>query len=136
MGTQSDNIPRGTPEGTLARILVVLLLLVLALPVFYLGLLTLIAFLRSVQTDPSWPILWTVIPLLVVFLVVLNALGTLLSFRHALITVATLVLFYLGWTLSIYPFPGILPFPFYWVQVPMSAILGFNLLWTISSRIP
>ena len=42
-------------------------------------------------------------------LVVLNAVGTILSFRHGLILAVTLPVPYLAWAFSINPFPGSVP---------------------------
>ena len=134
METQLRNAPIRTRtfEGTLARIAVVLLLVLLALPVFYLGILgiyTLFLLDDTVSVSPN-AVLLTLAPVFVV----LSALGTLLSFRHALMTVAALAVFYLGWAFTIYPFPGLLPSPlFRWDQVTMFAILCLNLAWIVWS---
>lgn len=114
--------------GTLVRIAVVSLLVLLALPVFYLGIFGIYA-LFLLPVSPH-----SVLLILAPVLVVLSAFGTLLSFRHALMTVAALAAFYLDWAFSIYPFPDLLPDPFsYWARVTMFAILGLNLAWIVWS---
>ena len=128
METPLRNAPTRTRtlEGTLARIAVVLLLVLLALPVFYLGILGIYTLFRLDDAVSPNLVLITLAPVFVV----LSALGTLLSFRHALMTVAALAVFYLGWAFTIYPFPGLLPSPlFRWDQVTMVAILCLNLAW-------
>ena len=132
METQLRNAPIRTRtfDGTLARIAVVLLLVLLALPVFYLGILGIYALFRlgdAVSVSPN-----SVLLTLAHIFVVLSPLGTLLSFRHALMTVAALAVFYLGWAFTIYPFPGLLPSPlFYWGRVIMFAILCLHLAWIV-----
>lgn len=133
MENQLRNAPirTRTLEGTLARIAVVSLLVLLALPVFYMGLLGIYSLF--LVADAVWPnlVLVILIILMPVF-VVLSALGTLLSFRYVPMTVAALAMFYLAWAFTIYPFPGLLPSPpFYWHQVPMFAILCLNLAWIV-----
>lgn len=115
-----------TFDGTLARNAVVLLLTLLALPVFYLGIFGIYA-LFSLSVSPH-SVLLTLPPVLAV----LSALGTLLSFRFVPLTVAALAAFYLGWAFSIYPFPDLLPDPFFfWVRVTMIAMLCLNLAWIV-----
>lgn len=117
-----------TFDGTLARIAVVLLLVLLALPVFYLGTFGIYALFVPAGSPHS------VLLILAPILVVLSAFGTFLSFRHALMTVVALAAFYLGWAFSIYPFPDLLPDPFsYWARVTMFTILGLNLAWIVWS---
>ncbi len=134
MENQLRNAPirTRTLEGTLARIGVVSLLVLLALPVFYLGLLGIYAlFWLGDAISPSSVLLSVPIILTPVF-VVLSALGTLLSFRYVPMTVAALAVFYLGWAFTIYPFPDLLPSPlFYWDQVTMFVILCLNLAWIV-----
>ena len=130
MDTPLRNAPTRTRtlEGTLARIAVVLLLVLLALPVFYLGILGIYTLFRIDDAVSPNLVLITLAPVFVV----LSALGTLLSFRHALMTVVALTVFYLGWAFAIYPFPGFLPSPFfYWGRVTMFAILCLNLAWIV-----
>lgn len=117
-----------TFNGTLARIAVALLLMLLALPVFYLGIFGIYA-LFLLPVSPH-----SVLLILVPVLVALSAVGTLLSFRHALMTVVALAAFYLDWAFSIYPFPDLLPDPFsYCARATMFAILGLNLAWIVWS---
>ena len=130
METDLRNAPirTRTLEGTLARIAVVSLLVLLALPVFYLGLLGIYSLF--LLADAVWP--YAVLPILAPVFVVLSALGTLLSFRYVPMTVAALAVFYLGWAFTIYPFDDLLPSPlFYWAQVTMFAILCLNLAWMV-----
>ena len=130
METDLRNAPirTRTLEGTLARIAVVLLLALLALPVFYLGILGIYALFLIADAASPYAVLVTLSPVFVV----LSALGTLLSFRHALMTVAALAVFYLGWVFTIYPFPDLLPDPLsHWGQVTMFAILCLNLAWMV-----
>ena len=82
MGTQIQNSPSKSLKGTLARIVVALLLVLLALPVFYLGILGIYSlFWISFAITPSV----VVVSLAPVF-ILLSAFGTLLSFRCALMT--------------------------------------------------
>ena len=130
METRLRNAPIRTRtfDGTLARIAVVLLLVLLTLPVFYLGIFGIYALFR-LSVSPNLVLL-----ILAPVLVVLSAFGTFLSFRHALMTVVALAVFYLDWAFSIYPFPDLLPDPFsYWARVAMFAILGLNLAWMVWS---
>lgn len=130
METDLRNAPirTRTLEGTLARIAVVSLLVLLALPVFYLGILGIYALFLI--DDVVWP--YAVLLTLAPVFVVLSALGTLLSFRYVPMTVAALAVFYLGWAFTIYPFDDLLPSPlFYWAQVTMFAILCLNLAWMV-----
>lgn len=134
MENQLRNAPfrTSTLEGTLARIGVVSLLVLLALPVFYLGLLGIYALVWLGDAISPSSVLLSALIILVPVFVVLSALGTLLSFRYVPMTVAALAIFYLGWAFTIYPFPGLLPtLPFYWYQVTMFAILCLNLAWIV-----
>ncbi|MDE2785425.1 MAG: hypothetical protein OXL37_02050 [Chloroflexota bacterium] len=118
-----------TFDGTLVRIAVVLLLMLLALPVFYLGLLGIYTLFWPAVSPHS------VVLILPPVLVVLSAFGTLLSFRYVPLTAGALAAFYLGWAFGIYPFPDLLPDPFfYWARVTMIAMLGLNLAWIVWSH--
>ena len=130
MGTQLQNALSRTLKGTLARMMVALLLVLLALPVFYLGILGMYAlFWQGHAIAPSL-VLITLAPVFVV----LSAFGTLLSFRHALMIAGALAVFYFGWAFTLYPFPGLLPNSFfYWARVIMFAILCLNLAWIVWS---
>ena len=134
METQLRNAPirTRTLEGTLARIVVMSLLVLLALPVFYLGIFVIyFLFWPGDAVSPSSALHSALLILTPVF-VVLSALGTLLSFRYVPMTVAALAVFYLGWAFTIYPFDDLLPSPlFYWAQVTMFAILCLNLAWIV-----
>ena len=127
--TRLRNAPIRTRNfaGTLARIVVVLLLVLLALPVFYLGIFGIYALFR-IAVSPHLVVL-----ILPPVLVVLSAFGTLLSFRYVPLTAGALAAFYLGWAFSIYPFPDLLPYPFffYWAKVIMIAMLCLNLAWIV-----
>ena len=130
MGTQIQNSLPWTLKGMLARIMVALLLVLLALPVFYHGILGMYAlFLNGFTFEPTLVLL-----ALVPVLVVLNAVGTLLSFRHALILAGALGVSYPGWAFTAYPIPGLMPNSFiYWSWAIMFAILCLNLAWIVWS---
>lgn len=98
----------------------------LALPVLYLGL---VGIVGALLIDLSgWPILvmWT----LPSFLILSSACGTLLSFRHALMTAVALAVFYVAWALTVYPFSimsnNLIVFS---ARLAMVAVLGVNLVW-------
>ncbi len=138
MGTQLQNAPDRAANNTAARIVVALLLLLSAVPVFYLGILGFYALFwldhsngpGIVQSIFSPLLLFNFSPLLVVF----SAFGTLLSFRCALMTAGALAVFYLGWAFTLYPFTGLLPNSFIYVAwVTMFAILCLNLTWIVWS---
>ena len=130
MGTQIQNSLPWTLKGMLARIMVALLLVLLALPVFYHGILGMYAlFWNGFTFEPTLVLL-----ALVLVLVVLNALGTLLSFRHALVLAGALVVSYPGWAFTAYPLPGLLPNSLiHWSWAIMFAILYLNLAWIVWS---
>ena len=130
MGTQIQNSLPWTLKGMLARIMVALLLVLLALPVFYHGILgRYVLFWNGFTFEPTLVLL-----ALVPVLVVLNAVGTLLSFRHALILAGALVVSYPGWAFTAYPLPGLMPNSFiYWSWAIMFAILCLNLAWIVWS---
>ena len=95
MGTQIQNSPSKSLKGTLARIMVALLLVLLALPVFYLGILGIyslfwkgfaITCCDTCSVECGWN-----------------------KFRHALVLAGALAVFYLGWAFIVYPFSGLLP---------------------------
>ena len=136
MGTQIQNSLSKSLKGTLARIMVALLLVLLALPVFYLGILGIYSlFWIGFAITP-----YVVIILAPVF-ILLNAFGTLLSFRHALVLAGALVVSYPGWAFTAYPIPGLMPNSFiywswaimYWSWAIMFAILCLNLAWIVWS---
>ena len=130
MGTQLQNAPAGAANNTAARIMVALLLLLSALPVFYLGILGWYALFWLDHTFSQGSTLFTLSPVLVV----LSAVGTLLSFRSALMTAGALAVFYLGWAFTLYPFTGLLPNSFVYVGwATMFAILCLNLVWIVWS---
>ncbi len=125
MGTQIQNSLPWTLKGMLARIMVALLLVLLALPVFYLGILGIYSLLWK-----GFAITPYVVTTLAPVFILLCAFGTLLSFRCALMTAGALTVFYLGWAFIVYPFSGLLPNSFiYWSWAIMFAILCLNLAW-------
>ena len=121
-----------TLKVTPARIVVALLLALLALPVVYLGILAIYLLFRIDDAVALYVALYLVPSILAPVFAVLSALGTLLSFRSALITAAALSVFYLGWAFTLYPFPGLLPSSFfYWARVTMLAMMCLNLAWIV-----
>ena len=115
------------PKGTRARITVASLLVLLALPVVYLGIWGISALFYAISLN-------SVLFILTPAFVILSAFGTLLSFRYALMTAAALAVFYLGWAVTVFPFSGLLPnLSFFWVQVTMFAVLCLNLAWIVWS---
>ena len=123
-----DPVSRGTAARTVSIIIATLLLLA-ALPVFYLGSYGIYAVFRLGELNGMGPIPWTV----AAALVVLNALGALFSFRHVPLFLASLLVFYLGWAFSVYPYSGLLPFGFGWVTFAFVVITGLNALWMLWS---
>ena len=130
MGTQIQNSLFWSLKGTVARVLVALLLVLLALPVLYHGILGMYALFWNGFTFEPTLVLLALVPVLVV----LNAFGTLLSFRHALILAGALVVSYPGWAFTAYPIPGLMPNSFiHWSWAIMFAILCLNLVWIVWS---
>ena len=130
MGTQLQNSLPWALKGMLARIMVALLLMLLALPVFYHGILGMYSLFWNGFTLEPTLVLLALVPVLVV----LNAFGTLLSFRHALVLAGALVVSYPGWAFTAYPLPGLMPNSFiYWSWAIMFAILCLNLAWIVWS---
>ena len=130
MGTQLQNSLPWSLKGMLARIMVALLLVLLALPVFYHGILGMYSLFWNGFTFEPTLVLLALVPVLVV----LNAFGTLLSFRHALVLAGALVVSYPGWAFTAYPLPGLMPNSFiYWSWAIMFAILCLNLAWIVWS---
>ena len=130
MGTQLQNSLPWSLKGMLARIMVALLLVLLALPVFYHGILGMYSLFWNGFTLEPTLVLLALVPVLVV----LNAFGTLLSFRHALVLAGALVVSYPGWAFTAYPIPGLMPNSFiYWSWAIMFAILCLNLAWIVWS---
>lgn len=131
MGTQQQTGPSKIFKGTLARIIVASLLVVLAWPVIYMGILGTYALLWVGAAVAPGLMLMLLAPVFVV----LGALGTLLSFRSALVTAAALTVFYLSWALTVYPFPGLLPgSTYHWTNVVIATISGLNLVWMVWTR--
>ena len=119
-------------SGTAARIvriIIAALLLLAALPVFYLGFYGIFAVFRLGEFNGIGLIPWTV----AAALAVLNALGTLFPFRHMPLFLASLLAFYLGWAFSVYSYFGLLPFGFVWVTVAFVTLTGLNALWMLWS---
>ena len=115
------------PKGTRARITVASLLVLLALPVVYLGIWGISALFYAISLN-------SVLFILTAAFVILSAFGTLLSFRYALMTAAALAVFYLGWAVTVFPFSGLLPnSSFFWFEVTMFAVLCLNLAWIVWS---
>ena len=137
MGTQIQNSLFWSLKGTVARVLVALLLVLLALPVLYHGILGMYALFWNGFTFEPTLVLLALVPVLVL----LNAFGTLLSFRHALVLAGALVVSYPGWAFTAYPIPGLLPNSFiywswaimYWSWAIMFVILCLNLAWIVWS---
>ena len=130
MGTQLQNSLPWSLKGMLARIMVALLLVLLALPVFYHGILGMYSLFWNGFTLEPTLVLLALVPVLVL----LNAFGTLLSFRHALVLAGALVVSYPGWAFTAYPLPGLMPNSFiYWSWAIMFAILCLNLAWIVWS---
>ena len=130
MGTQLQNSLPWALKGMLARIMVALLLMLLALPVFYHGILGMYSLFWNGFTLEPTLVLLALVPVLVL----LNAFGTLLSFRHALVLAGALVVSYPGWAFTAYPLPGLMPNSFiYWSWAIMFAILCLNLAWIVWS---
>ena len=127
MGHRVQKVLSKNPKATLARITVASLLVLMALPVVYLGIWGISALFYAIS-------LKSVLFILTAAFVILSAFGTLLSFRYALMTAAALALFYLGWAVTIFPFSGLLPnLSFFWVQVTMFVVLCLNLAWIVWS---
>ena len=113
-------------RGMTARIIVVLALGFLSLPLFYLGLLGIYGLFLTDYSVSSALVALILTPVLLVF----SVAGTFLSYRHALITVAALVVFYLGWATTVYPFPDLTADSFFhWARWATFAILCLNLAW-------
>ena len=130
MGTQQQTGLSRILKVTLARIVAASLLALLALPVIYMGILGTYLFRIDDAFVPH-----LVLMILAPVFVVSGALGTLLSFRSALITAAALALFYLTWAFTLYPFPGLLPrSAYFWTNVAIVAVLSLNLVWMVWTR--
>ena len=127
MGHRVQNALSKSFKGTPARITVASLLVLLALPVVYLGIWGISALFYAISLN-------SVLFILTPAIVILSAFGTLLSFRYALMTAAALAVFYLGWAVTVFPFSGLLPnLSFFWVEVTMFAVLCLNLAWIVWS---
>ncbi len=127
MGHRVQNALSKSFKGTPARITVASLLVLLALPVVYLGIWGISALFYAISLN-------SVLFILTPAFVILSAFGTLLSFRYALMTAAALAVFYLGWAVTVFPFSGLLPnLSFFWVEVTMFAVLCLNLAWIVWS---
>ena len=109
-----------TLRGMLGRIVVALLLVLLALPVFHLGIFATYAlYWQGFAFEPIL-VLLTLAPVLVV----MNALGTILSFRHGLVLAGALAVPYLGRAFTLSPVPALVPdYISYWAPLTMLAIL-------------
>ena len=130
MGHRVQEVLSKNPKATLARITVASLLVLMALPVVYLGIWGISALFSQSYASSLNSVLFILTPAFVI----LSAFGTLLSFRYALMTAAALAVFYLGWAVTVFPFSGLLPnLSFFWVQVTMFAVLCLNLAWIVWS---
>ena len=127
MGHRVQNALSKNFKGTPARIRVASLLVLMALPVVYLGIWGISALFYAISLN-------SVLFILTPAFLILSAFGTLLSFRYALMTAAALAVFYLGWAVTVFPFSGLLPnLSFLWVEVTMLAVLCLNLAWIVWS---
>ena len=127
MGHRVQKVLSKNPKATLARITVASLLVLMALPVVYLGIWGISALFYAISLN-------SVLFILTPAFVILSAFGTLLSFRYALMTAAALAVFYLGWAVTVFPFSGLLPnLSFFWFKVTMFAVLCLNLAWIVWS---
>ena len=130
MGHRVQEVLSKNPKATLARITVASLLVLMALPVVYLGIWGISALFSQSYAISLNSVLFILTPAFVI----LSAFGTLLSFRYALMTAAALAVFYLGWAVTVFPFSGLLQnLSFFWVQVTMFAVLCLNLAWIVWS---
>ena len=111
------------------RIIVSGLLLLAAWPFFYLGFLGIWAAIHTSLefTNVLGSFRFTVASALVV----LNVVGTIVSFRHLPLLVLAIAAFYLGWTLNVYPSPGLLPFGFHLIVILILALLSLNAVWVV-----
>ena len=114
------NLKRSGTVLLASRIVVTALLLLAALPVFYLGFLEVWALFRA--GNVSLPLFWTG----PTALVTLNALGTVMSFRHVPLFLAALVVFYLGWAFAIFGLLDLPSFSIFWAGIMFIAITGVN----------
>ena len=110
------------------RIGISALLLLASWPLFYLGFLGFWAVIYAPSELTGLP-LYSVASALVV----LNAFGTIVSFRHLPLFALAVAAFYLGWAFSVWPFPGLLPFSFSWIVLVFLALTGLNTVWSVSS---
>ena len=97
MGHRVQKVLSKNPKATLARITVASLLVLMALPVVYLGIWGISALFYAISLN-------SVLFILTPAFVILSAFGTLLSFRYALMTAAALAVCYLGWAVTVFPF--------------------------------
>ena len=136
MKSQPQNTLSWTLHGMLWRIVAALLLVLLAVPVFHLGIfVTYALYWQGFAFEPIL-VLLTLAPVLVL----LNALGTVLSFRHGLVLAGALTVPYLGGAFTLSPLPALVPdYISYWAPIPTLAILCLfaclclNLAWIVWS---
>ncbi|MCY4580926.1 MAG: hypothetical protein OXD31_18010 [Chloroflexi bacterium] len=120
MKSQLQNALSWTLHGMLWRVVVALLLVLLAVPVFHLGIFVTYALCWQGFAFEPILVLLTLAPVLVF----LNALGTILSFRHSLVLAGALAVSYLGGAFILSPLPALVPdYISYWAPIPMLAIL-------------
>ena len=115
------------------RICVSILLLLASVPMFYLGFLGFWSVAHHPLDGGAWGFIGAMVAMVTMGLIVLNAAGTMVSLRHAALFALAVAVFYLGWALSIYPFPGRLPFDVWWIGIVILALISLNVVWTVLS---
>jgi hypothetical protein len=96
----------------------------------YLGFLGLWSIVHHLSDGAAWGLIGATVTM---GLIVLNAVGAMVSLRHAALFALAVAVFYLGWALSIYPFPGRLPFDFWWIGIVILTLISLNVVWTVLS---
>ncbi len=104
-----------------AKITVTALLLLVALPLFYLGVLGVWALLRQGEVAPLHLLCTGATAL-----VALNAIGSVRSFRQVPLFLAALVVFYLGYAFALSLFFDLPTFSVMWAVIPFIVIAGIN----------
>jgi hypothetical protein len=97
---------------------------------FYTGFLGLWSVVHHPLDGPAWGFIGAMVP---TALIVLNAVGTMVSLRHAALFALAVAVFYLGWTLNVYPFPGRLSFDFRLTLIVALALTSLNVVWMVLS---
>ena len=119
-----------TVELKALRICVSVLLLLACAPLFYMIFLGFWWVAHHPLDGPPWRFIVVMVP---GALIVLNAVGTMVSLRHAALFALAVAVFYLSWTLNIYPFPGRLSFDFRWTLIVTPALTSLNVVWMVLS---